>query len=155
MDILKGAHTRYKIRYHIVWGVKYSRKLLFGERIRYLKEVLEEIAVKYDYIVEAVGTDEDHLHVFAGAPPAVSPAQLVQVLKSISARRMFEKYPEIKKFLWGGAFWAIGYYIRTVSDGPIEKVIQNYVRKQEEKRRKAAKAKKGKAYKPYQLKLVP
>ena len=45
---------------------------------------------------------------------------------------MFKKYPDIKQYLWGGALWAIGYYVRTVSDGPIDKVIKKYVDKQEE-----------------------
>ena len=43
---------------------------------------------------------------------------------------MFKKYQEIRKYLWGGAMWAIGYYIRTVSDGPLDKVIKKYVEEQ-------------------------
>lgn len=89
-----------------------------------------EIAQKYDFIVEAVGTDNNHVHVFAGAHPAISPASAVQKLKSISAREMFKKYPEIRKYLWGGAMWSIGYFIRTVSDGPLEYVIKKYIAKQ-------------------------
>lgn len=67
---------------------------------------------------------------------------------------MFKKYPEVKKFLWGGAFWSIGYYVRTVSDGPIEDVIKKYVEEQNEKRRQKNK-KSGQRFKPYQLRLVP
>lgn len=146
MEILKGSHCQYQIRYHFVWGVKYARKLLFGDRIRYLKRVIEEIGVKYDYQIEAVGTDENHLHLFAGAHPAVSPARLAQTVKSIIARELFREYPVIRRFLWGGSLWAIGYYVRTVSDGPLEKVIKEYVDSQgsDPKRKNSG-----------QLKLVP
>ena len=89
-----------------------------------------EIAKKYDFVVEAVGTDSDHIHVFAGAHPATSPASVIQIMKSISAREMFKKYPEIKRFLWGGALWSIGYYVRTVSDGPLEEIIRKYIKNQ-------------------------
>ena len=89
-----------------------------------------EIGSRYDFNIEAVGTDINHVHVFAGAHPAISPASIVQVIKSISAKEMFKKYPDIKKFLWGGSLWSIGYFIRTVSDGPLEKVVKKYVENQ-------------------------
>jgi hypothetical protein len=92
-------------------------------------------------------TDEDHVHVFVGAHPKIAPARLVQILKSKSAQALFTEFPEVKQFLWGGAMWSVGYYVRTVSDGPLEGVIKAYVEDQG-KHRPAA-------LKPYQLKLVP
>jgi putative transposase len=148
MDIKVGAHCRYQIRYHLVWGVKFRRKILLANRTAYLKRILQEICEANDWQLEAVGTDEDHVHVFVGAHPKTAPASMVQVLKSKTARELFIKFPEIKKYLWGGAVWSVGYYIRTVSDGPLEGVIKAYVEKQGEHRA----ADRGK---PYQLKLVP
>jgi len=142
-----GNHCKYQIRYHIVWKVKYSREILHGGRVKYLKKILEEIGERYEYEIEAVGTDENHMHVFVGAHPQISPAQLAQRLKSISAREMFREYPDIRRYLWGGAMWAIGYYVRTVSDGPLDKVIKRYVDEQ-------GKAMKSKGAN-YQLRLVP
>ena len=147
MEVKVGAHCRYQIRYHIVWGVKFRRKILLKNRTHYLKRVLMEICQAYDWTLEAIGTDEDHVHVFVGAHPKTAPALLVQVLKSKSARALFAEYPEVKRFLWGGAMWSIGYYVRTVSDGPLEGVIKAYVEHQGEHRPAQAK--------PYQLTLVP
>lgn len=132
----------------MVWKVKYSRKILFGERIRFLRQVINDIAERYEYDIEAVGTDENHIHVFAGAHPAIAPAKLIQTIKSITARELFKKYPDIRRFLWGGALWAIGYYVRTVSDGPLDTVIKKYVEQQN-------KGVKTTQWKRYQLKLVP
>lgn len=147
MKIEIGSHCRFQIRYHIVWKVKYSRHILFGRRIRIFKQVIRDITERYEYTLEAVGVDDNHVHVFVGAHPAIAPARLIQTLKSISAREMFRHFPEIKRFLWGGAMWAIGYYVRTVSDGPIDRVVREYVNKQN--------AGKPKGSKLYQLKLVP
>ena len=144
MELVSGAHCRYQIRYHVVWGVKYSHELLIASRAKYLKQVLSTIADNYDYTLVAVGTDEDHVHVFVGAQPEIAPAKLIQTLKSISAKQMFTAFPEIKKYLWGGALWRVGYYVRTVSDGPLEKTIEEYVVNQ------GKLGKKGR-----QLKLVP
>lgn len=132
----------------MVWKVKYSRKILFGPRIKFLKQTILDIAERYEYTIEAVGTDDNHVHVFAGAHPAISPAKMIQVIKSITARELFRQYPDIKSFLWGGAVWAIGYYVRTVSDGPLDKVIKKYVEEQ-------GQAIKSTRKKRYQLRLVP
>ena len=148
MRVDEGSHCRYQIRYHVVWKVKYSRKILFGQRVTFLKRLIHDIALRYDYTVEAIGLDEDHLHLFVGAHPAIAPAKIAQVMKSITARELFKRYPEIKQFLWGGAMWAIGYYIRTVSDGPLNTVIEKYVKEQD-------KIVKSTRHRRYQLKLVP
>ena len=122
---------------------------MIGERITFLKQVIRDIAERYEYTIEAVGVDNDnHVHVFAGAHPAIAPAKLIQVIKSISARELFSRYPEIKKFLWGGALWAIGYYVRTVSDGPLDHVVKKYVEEQNQ-------TIKSTRWRRYQLKLVP
>ena len=122
---------------------------MFGSRIKFLKQLILEIAERYEYTIEAVGVDDNHLHVFAGAHPSVAPAKIVQVIKSITARELFKTYPEIKQFLWGGAMWAIGYYVRTVSDGPLDKVIKEYVEDQELQKSDRRGKKKS-----YQLKLI-
>ena len=145
MKIAEGSHCRYQIRYHIVWKVKYSHRLFYGRRVRFIKQIIEQIGEKYEYTIEAVGTDLNHIHVFVGAHPAIAPARIIQVIKSITAREVFKKFPEIKQYLWGGALWAIGYYVRTISDGPIDKVVKKYIEKQG----------KNKKDKDYQLRLVP
>lgn len=147
MEVKVGAHCSYQIRYHLVWGVKFRRKILLSHRTAYLKLILQDICTAYDWKLEAMGTDEDHVHVFVGAHPKTAPAKLVQILKSKSARALFIKFPEVKQFLWGGAMWSVGYYIRTVSDGPLEGVVKSYVENQGKHLPTGAKT--------YQLKLVP
>jgi len=115
--------------------------------MRYLKQIIYQIAERYDYKVEAVGVDNNHIHVFVGAHPAISPAKLIRVTKSITAREMFKKYPDIKRFLWGGNLWAIGYYVRTISDNPLSYVIKKYVNEQNMTIKSTRKNR-------YQLKLV-
>ena len=54
----------------------------------------------------------------------------MQIIKSITAKNIFKKYPEIKKQLWGGHFWSEGGYIGTVGDGVTADIIKGYVEKQ-------------------------
>jgi hypothetical protein len=40
---------------------------------------------------------------FVSASPEMSPARIIQIVKSITSRRMFSRCPGIEKMLWGGA----------------------------------------------------
>ncbi len=55
---------------------------------------------------------------------------MVKAIKSITAKKMFEKHPEVKTFLWGRQFWTDGYYINTVGQYGNLSMLENYVKKQ-------------------------
>jgi putative transposase len=78
-----------------------------------------EIGKRYWFKFDAIGTDGDHVHIFVGAAPRYAPSNIMQIIKSITAKKMFGKYPEIKKQLWCGHFWSEGGYIGTVQLVPI------------------------------------
>ena len=61
----------------------------------------------------------------------MAPLRVVSIIKSITARKIFEKFPNLKKKeLWGGEFWSDGKYIGTVGEATSEKTIRNYIRNQ-------------------------
>lgn len=62
--------------------------------------------------------------------PTYSPAQIAKKIKSITAREVLSRCPDVKKKLWGGNFWSSGYYVTTVSEHGNEDVIANYVKNQ-------------------------
>lgn len=101
-----------------------------GKRSEELVKILREISERYGYVIDTVGTDGNHVHVFCGAAPRHSPAEIMRVLKSISAREMLGRMPEIRKQLWGAELWGDGYYVGTVGDGVTEESIKNYIEKQ-------------------------
>ncbi len=35
--------------------------------------------------------------------------EIIRMIKSITAKKIFEKHPEVKKQLWGGEFWSDGF----------------------------------------------
>ena len=89
-----------------------------------------ELAPRYDYTFLEIGIDEDHVHFLIQTAPNILISGMVQAVKSITAREMFERHPEVKKFLWGGEFWTDGFYLNTVGQYGNLKMIENYVRKQ-------------------------
>ena len=55
---------------------------------------------------------------------------MIRLIKSITSRLLFQKFPEIKRQLWGGELWSDGYYIGTVSVRGDKVVIEDYIKNQ-------------------------
>ena len=52
------------------------------------------------------------------------------MLKSITAKELFKRFPEVQAKLWGGKFWTSGFYANTVGQYANEDVIKEYVKGQ-------------------------
>jgi len=125
-----GSSTRYDIKYHFVWTPKYRRRLLTRVRQAYLSYLLKRIAAEWDLVIVEMEIMEDHVHWFVEAPPRYSPAHIMEIVKSIAAREMFAKFPELRRVLWRGEFWADGYYVATVGDKVTTEAVRRYIRGQ-------------------------
>jgi len=97
-----------------------------------LKTVFYDIAERYELEIDTLEVMSDHVHLFLIAPPKYSPSQVVQILKSISARELFSRHPELRKELWGGELWSNGYFVRSVGDEVTADVIRRYIKLQHE-----------------------
>jgi len=116
--------------YHIVCPAKYRKVVLTEQVDLSIREICLEIAKRYDIHFLEIGTDNDHVHFLIQSVPMMLPQNIVQTIKSITAREVFIKHPEVKKKLWGGEFWSKGYYINTVGRNHGENAIRNYVKSQ-------------------------
>ena len=111
--------------------VKYRKDMFLHDNyLDYFKTILLEIGKRYFLVFETIGVDEDHIHTLVQSAQKYSPSHLVQMIKSITAKELFKKFPEIKNELWGGEFWSDGGYIGTVGEGVNAEIIRNYIKKQ-------------------------
>jgi REP element-mobilizing transposase RayT len=95
-----------------------------------LRNVCEEIQKRYEIRFLEIGTDKEHVHFLIQSIPRLSPTEIIRTIKSITAREIFQRCPEVKKKLWGGEFWTDGYYVSTVAQYTTEATIERYVRNQ-------------------------
>jgi putative transposase len=127
--ILK-RHNKTLLLYHLVFPAKYRRKVFSQAVATTLKDICLGIAQRYEIQFIEIGMDEDHVHFLLQSVPAMSVAQIVTTLKSITAKHIFAAHPQVKKLLWGGKFWTSGYYANTVGQYGTEEVIRKYVENQ-------------------------
>lgn len=130
-DLHKSCHKVFKIKYHFVFVIKY-RKDLFKEQ-KYMdtfRLVCKGLEERYSMRFETIGFDEDHVHFLLQSVMKYSPSQLFRIVKSITAIKIFEEHPDLKKELWGGEFWSDGGYAGTVGEGVNADIIRAYIAKQ-------------------------
>lgn len=124
------SHNVSVLLYHLVFPAKY-RRIVFDLTVEQaIKEVCLEIEARYQINFLEIGTDKDHVHFLIQSVPTYSVTKIVTTIKSITAREIFKRCPEVKKQLWGGEFWSDGYFAATVSKHGDEKVISKYVQNQ-------------------------
>ncbi len=129
-EYIHKSHNVSILLYHLVCPAKY-RKTIFNKEIDLaLKGTCLGIAERYEIIFLEIGTDQDHVHFLLQSIPSYSPTKIVRTIKSITAREMFLRHPEVKKQLWGGEFWSDGYFINTVGQHGNESFISKYIQNQ-------------------------
>jgi REP element-mobilizing transposase RayT len=95
--------------YYIVCPAKYRKTIFTNEVDLKLKQICIELENRYDIKFIEIGTEKDHVHFLVQSIPMNSPNKIVQIIKSITVKKILESCPEVKKKLWGGEFWTRGY----------------------------------------------
>ena len=118
------------LMYHLVFPAKYRRVVFDRQVDEVIKEVCLEIEKRYEVKFLEIGTDKDHAHFLVQSVPRYSVTKIVRIIKSITAREVFKRCPEVKEQLWGGEFWTDGYFASSVGKHGNEGMIRDYVKKQ-------------------------
>ena len=133
MEVTYGRGYVYSIQYHIVWCVKYRKKILTPKIENKLIEILNKIANDNNFQILECNGDLDHIHLLVNCSPQHYIPDMIKALKGVSARLLMKEYGnELKKQLCGGHLWNPSYFIATVSENT-ETQIRNYIKSQKEK----------------------
>ena len=129
-EYLHKSHNVTALIYHLVFPAKYRRAVFDSNVDEVLKDVCMEIERRYQVKFLEIGTDKDHVHFLVQSVPTYSVTRIVTLLKSLTAREIFKRCPQVKKKLWGGELWTDGYFAGTVGKHGDEHMIGKYVKNQ-------------------------
>ena len=123
MSLRSFSHAFGESNYHIVLVPKYRKDIFKNTHVvRCCRLVFQEIANKYGYKILALEVIEDHIHLFLEIHPTHSLSRTFQLFKGISARKLFWRFPSLKKKLWGGHLWSKGKFFRSVGEVTSERI---------------------------------
>ena len=133
MEVIKGAHSVYRLQYHVVWVTKYRRRILKPFVTEYLRKVLPKLLRSTPgVLIQTIGFDHDHLHMVMMIPPKYAISEVMGKLKGQSSKHMRKTFPWLGKVYWKeNIVWSPGYFVSSV--GIDENVIRNYVEYQGQK----------------------
>ena len=124
---LTKRHNKTLLLYHIVCPLKYRKDILTDEIGESLKDICLQISERYEIHFIEIGNESDHVHFLVQSVPKTNVSTIIRTIKSITAKQLFQRHPEIKAKLWGGNFWTSGYYANTVGQYGNEEVIRKYM----------------------------
>ncbi|GAA4014071.1 IS200/IS605 family transposase [Deinococcus rubellus] len=114
------------LRYHFVFCPKRRRKVLVNAVAQRLKELLGQKAAELGWTIVALEIMPDHVHLFLGTDPDVSPTQVMHALKGYTSRVLRQEFPQLQTM---PALWTRSYWVSTAGNVSAE-TIQKYIEQQ-------------------------
>ena len=90
---------------------KYRYKMMGKILIKtYCKVAIEEACKKHKIEIIIIKVFDEHVHLIVDCPRILSDAQLIQIIKGLSAYLLFRICPELRLRYPRGNFWNRGYF---------------------------------------------
>lgn len=124
-------HSKFLIKLHFVFAIKYRKPLLTGTLNDDLLQIIYELCEQKGYIIDAMQSDIDHLHILVDIKPKVSAMEVAHQIKQISTFRIYKKHkPFLKTQFWKeNTLFSDGYFVCSTGDASTE-TIQKYIEEQ-------------------------
>lgn len=98
-EYIHKSHNVSVLLYHFVCPAKYRRVVFSWNVDESLRVICLEISKRYNIVFLEIGTDDDHVHFLTQSVPVESPTKIIRIVKSITAKEIFKKHPEVKQKL--------------------------------------------------------
>jgi putative transposase len=128
MKFKSNSNIVYNCQYHVIWCVKYRRKVLTGVVETRLKEILAQVAVDVQCEIQEMETDQDHVHLLISCDPQFGIHKVVKRMKGRSSKMLRDEFPHLKSRI--PTLWTNSYFVATVGGAPLA-VIKQYIKDQQ------------------------
>jgi putative transposase len=126
--IRSNLNVVYRCTYHVVWCVKYRRKLLSFDGVeRRLKEIASQVAFEKKATIAEMEADGDHFHLLVDCDPQFGIHRLVKAIKGRSSRLLRAEFRLLKTRV--PTLWTNSYFVATVGGAPLA-VVKKYIEQQ-------------------------
>ena len=127
MEYKGNNNIIFSCKYHIVWCPKYRRKVLIEGVDERLKELIKDIAVKYQAEIIEMEIMPDHVLLLVEVDPQYGIHRLIRQIKGQTSRILRQEYPWLKSRI--PTLWTNSYFVSTVGGAPLAQIKQ-YIEQQ-------------------------
>jgi putative transposase len=129
-DFISSARSVSDLKAHLVLTTKYRKKVLTGDMISRLREVITDLCEKWDCKVIEFNGEDNHIHLLFQYYPQMELPKFIGNIKSVTSRRLRQEFPEqINKVYWKKVLWNESYFIASCGGVTIS-VLKKYIENQ-------------------------
>jgi len=125
------SHSKFLLKYHFVIVVKYRKRLLVKTIKESINKIVMDVCRNNNYIVDAIESDFNHLHLLLDLKPTISPKEAISKIKQITTFRIYKEFRQyLKSQFWKeNTFWTDGYFVCSTGAANTE-TIRKYIENQ-------------------------
>lgn len=122
---------KYYLKCHLIFCIKYRRKILKGGFDDNIKAIFQSIADDSDFDIDIMETDKDHIHFLISYPPKLSVTSIVRKLKQKSTIFAWHLYGNmLRQYFWKEkTLWSDGYFVCSIGEAN-PNTIREYIKQQ-------------------------
>ena len=126
-----GAHTKYSMKVHLIFVVKYRKKILTDQIAEAVKLSLFGSTGELGCNIIQMETAVDHIHILLEYRPYLSISQIVKKLKQDSTNVLWSAHSSILRscFWKHRVLWSKGYFACSIGQASQE-TIEAYIKNQ-------------------------
>lgn len=112
-------HSCFLLSAHLVLVTKYRKPVLQGAVKEYVYSLIREM-----------NGEPDHIHILFDYAPDIKLTELINKMKSRTARLARRDYPtEVSEYYWKPVFWTNSYFVGSVGTNTAE-IVEEYIKNQ-------------------------
>ena len=119
----KTRSSTYACEYHIIGCTKYRRTALSAEIQRRFKQLVLHSQEEYGFVVGAIETMTDHVHLLISIPPTEAVGIMIGKIKGMMAKVLREEFPHLKSRLPN--LWTRSYFVASRGGVTLEVLKQS------------------------------
>jgi putative transposase len=116
--------------HHVVFATKRRKKVLVGEIKERVHYWFSKIAEEHGFELLEYNSWINHVHMLIFVRPGEDLSYIMNMLKGVSARRIFEEFPDLKSQMGENHLWGRRFRPEEVPESDLEPV-RHYIQDQE------------------------
>ena len=123
-------HSCFLLTVNMVLVTKYRKPVLQGKVRDYVYALIRETMESENIIIREMNGEADHIHILFDYAPDIRLSELINKIKSRTARLVRRDYPvEVSEYYWKPLFWTNSYFLGSVGSNTTE-IIKEYIQNQ-------------------------
>jgi putative transposase len=125
-----GQRVIHNLHVHLVFVTKYRNGACTDQTLRRCQEIMRDVCASLGAKLRELIGETDHVHLLVRYPPSLALSTLVNTLKGVSSRGLWQEISAyVRRHLWGQHLWPPSNFAGSCGGAPLS-IIEDYIDQQ-------------------------